>query len=298
MAPENEKKIIKSLDLSIGNLFNDFYVVPSYQREYVWEQGQVEQLLQDVYEAFPESPQIAPSDYFIGSLVVCPSDGVLELIDGQQRMTTAFLFLCAVRDHLAVVGAKSLSTIDNQIAATSVDQLGEETYRYRVVLQYEDSLDIVKRIGQGEDSLDEIAKKTRSVDNLITAYHTIRLFLKNEFHETPAEVKRFYVYFTRNVKVVRIQTQDIAHALKVFETINDRGMGLDSMDLLKNLMFMQAEKVYFDKLKVKWKKLVDTLHQAGEKPLRFLRYFVFATHDVERLREKEIYQWFVENEKR
>ena len=295
MTVKNEKKIIKSLDLSIGNLFNEFYIVPSYQREYVWEQEQVEQLMQDIYEAFPESPQIAPSDYFIGSLVVCPSDGVLELIDGQQRMTSAFLFLCAVRDHLASVGAKSLATLDNQIAATSVDQYGEETYRYRVALQYEDSLDVVKRIAQGEVNLDELAKKTRSVDNLITTYHTIRLFLENEFHETPAEVKRFYAYFTRNVKVVRIQTQDIAHALKVFETINDRGMGLDSMDLLKNLMFMQAEKVDFDKLKVKWKKLVDTLHRAGEKPLRFLRYFVFATYHVARLREKEIYQWFVEN---
>jgi hypothetical protein len=295
MAEETGSKTIKSFDLSIGQLFNQFYVVPSYQREYVWEREQVEQLMQDIYEAFPETPQIAPSDYFIGSLVVCPSDGVLELIDGQQRMTTAFLFLCAVRDHLASVGAKSLATINNQVAATNVDQYGEETYRYRVVLQYEDSLDAVERIAKGKGIMDQTAKKTRSVDNLITAYHTIRLFLRNEFHEVPGEVRRFYAYFIHNVKVVRIQTQDIAHALKVFETVNDRGVGLDSMDLLKNLMFMRADKADFDKLKVKWKELVDTL-QPSEKPLRFLRYFILAKYDVERLREKEIYQWFVDNE--
>jgi uncharacterized protein with ParB-like and HNH nuclease domain len=296
MPKESGTKTIKSLDLSVDELFNQFYVVPSYQREYVWEQAQVEQLMQDICEAFPESPQIDPSDYFIGSLVVCPADGVLELIDGQQRMTTAFLFLCAVRDHLADIEAAPLDTIKRQIAAANVDRYGKETHRYRVELQYEDSLDIVERIARGEDSLDQIAKKTRSVDNLTTAYHTIRLFLENEFHEAPDEVRRFYAYFIHNVKVVRIQTQDIAHALKVFETINDRGVGLDSMDLLKNLMFMRADKADFDKLKVKWKRLVDTLHQAGEKTLRFLRYFIFAKYDVERLREKEIYQWFVDNE--
>jgi uncharacterized protein with ParB-like and HNH nuclease domain len=297
MTEKTESKTIESRDLSVGELFNQFYVVPSYQREYVWEQSEVEQLMQDIYEAFPDSPQVKSSDYFIGSLVVCPADGVLELIDGQQRMTTAFLFLCAIRDHLASIG-DSLTAIENQIKAVSVDQRGIEIPRYRVVLQYEDSLDILERIAKGEDSLDQMARKTRSVDNLITAYHTIRLFLKSEFHEDPDEVRRFYAYFIHRVKVVRIRTQDIAHALKVFETINDRGVGLDSMDLLKNLMFMRAEKADFDKLKEKWKRLVDLLHKAGEKPLRFLRYFIFATYDVERLREKEIYQWFVDNEKR
>jgi uncharacterized protein with ParB-like and HNH nuclease domain len=298
MAEETTTKTIKSLDLSIGELFSQFYVVPSYQREYVWEQGHVDQLMPDIYEAFPESPQIAPSDYFIGSLVVCPANGVFELIDGQQRMTTAFLFLCAVRDHLASVGAEPLDTIDNYVAATDVDWLGNESDRYRVELQYEDSLDILERIAEGKDDLSKVSKKTRSVDNLISAYHTIRLFLKNEFDAAPGEVRRFYAYFIHYVKVVRVRTQDIAHALKVFETINDRGVGLDSMDLLKNLMFMRAAKPDFEKLKVGWKRLVDTLHRSGEKPLRFLRYFIFATYDVERLREKEIYQWFVDNEDR
>jgi hypothetical protein len=88
----------------------------------------------------------------------------------------------------------------------------------------------------------------------------------------------------------------VAHALKVFETINDRGVGLDSMDLLKNLMFMKATKQDFEELKDKWKDVVDTLHQANEKPLRFLRYFIFANYEVDRLREDEIYSWFLKNE--
>jgi uncharacterized protein with ParB-like and HNH nuclease domain len=301
MANTQEVQTIKSLDLSVEELFNDFYIVPSYQREYVWEREEVEQLLHDIYDAFPMDREMLQSDYFIGSLVVCPSEGdMLELIDGQQRMTTAYLFLCAVRDHLQEIGAEPIKTIASQVADMKVDDYGQETYRYRVNLQYEDSLEVVEHIAKGHDKLNEIATSTRSVENLLGAYHTIRLFLNNEFREdtlekTIAEIRRFYAYFIHKVKVVRIRTENIAHALKVFETINERGVGLDSMDLLKNLMFMQADKPSFDKLKTRWKELIDVLHQSGEKPLRFLRYFVLATYDVERLREKEIYEWFVEH---
>jgi len=54
----------------------------------------------------------------------------------------------------------------------------------------------------------------------------------------------------------------------------------------------------FDRLKNKWKELVDLLYQANEKPLRFLRYFIFADYNVDRLREEEIYEWFVRNDLR
>ena len=83
------------------------------------------------------------------------------------------------------------------------------------------------------------------------------------------------------MKLIRIQTEDVAKALKIFETINDRGVGLDAMDLLKNLLFMKASRQQFDKLKNIWKKMQDTIYDMGEKPLRFLRYFIFSRYDVD-----------------
>lgn len=296
MTEQTQLQTIESLDLSLGKIFSDFYVVPSYQREYVWKDKQVEQLMRDIHDAFPEDDQ-AMTEYFIGSLVVCPGEGgVLELIDGQQRMTTAYLFLCAVRDYLATLGEKPLETLPPQIKATHMNDYGEEVPRYRVLLQYEDSLDVLESLAEGSTDLTRIPRATRSVTNILNAYEIIRAFLASEFGKGGSEVRRFYAYFINRVKLVRIKTQDVAHALKVFETINDRGVGLDSMDLLKNLMFMKADKQDFEKLKDKWKDLVDTLHQANEKPLRFLRYFIFANYDVDRLREDEIYGWFVKNE--
>jgi hypothetical protein len=139
---------------------------------------------------------------------------------------------------------------------------------------------------------------TRSVTNILNAFQVISTFLRTEFESSVPVSRRFYAYFINQVKLVRIKTHSVAHALKVFETINDRGVGLDPMDLLKNLMFMRAKKDDYDALKDKWKGLVDMLYRANEKPLRFLRYFIFASYDVDRLREDQIYTWFSRNEEK
>lgn len=68
---------IQSEDCSVASLFQSFYAVPDYQREYVWDTDQVEQLLKDVREEIGDGPAQDAPDYFIGSIVVCPGrDGV------------------------------------------------------------------------------------------------------------------------------------------------------------------------------------------------------------------------------
>ena len=77
---------IESQDLSIESLYKDFYTVPDFQREYVWQREQVEKLLQDVHDEFydEEGQLIKGPDYFLGSIVVCKGDDdSFQLIDGQ-----------------------------------------------------------------------------------------------------------------------------------------------------------------------------------------------------------------------
>ncbi len=234
-------------------------------------------------------------EYFIGSIVVCPGEGgTLDLIDGQQRMTTLFLTLCAIRDRLASLGASSSGALKNLIAAESVDESGNDRFRYRLDLQYADSGGVLERIAAGTDGDpgdEEPDGSTRSIGNIRRAYATATGFLTRDLGDGEKEIKQFYGYLTNKVKLIRIQTEDVAKALKIFETINDRGVGLDSMDLLKNLLFMKADRGRFEKLKALWKQMQDTIHRAGEKPLRFLRYFIFSRYDVDLLREEEIYSW-------
>lgn len=284
---------IQSEDCSVASLFQSFYAVPDYQREYVWDTPQVEQLLKDVREEMGDgSAQDAP-EYFIGSIVVCPGrDGVLDLVDGQQRMTTLYITLCAIRDRLAELG-ESISVLNGQIADAAVDVSGVERRRYRLDLQYEDSGDALTRLADGKRIE---TPSTQSMRNMQNAHNVIMRFLESEFGQDHAAVRKLYGYLTNKVKLIRIQTEDVAKALKIFETINDRGVSLNSMDLLKNLLFMKAPKGEFDRLKDTWKELQETIFRMDEKPLRFLRYFIFSRYDVDLLREDEIYGWFTKND--
>jgi hypothetical protein len=290
------EQTIQSRDINVATVFQDFYVVPDYQREYVWGTEQVEQLLVDVRAelggaASPEAPE-----YFIGSIVVCPGRaGTFDLIDGQQRMTTLFLALCAVRDRLTALGAPVPGALDPQISSVSTDFSGRDHFRYRLDLQYEDSRGVLLAIAKGSGGTSSIAE-TRSTTNICNAYDVILAFLQRELGDAPDQIRAFYGYLTNKVKLIRIQTEDVAKALKIFETINDRGVGLDAMDLLKNLLFMKASREDFDRLKVVWKELQDVIYGIGEKPLRFLRYFMLSRYDVEVLREEEIYGWFARHE--
>lgn len=297
---------IDSDDLSIAKLFEDFYVVPDFQREYVWEETQVEKLLQDVYDEFYDENrnQIVSKVYFIGSIVTCKDkEGLYLLIDGQQRLTTSYLVICVIRDLLNEVNSEPPNTLLGQVKSVSLDPLtGNDIARYRLELQYDDSQDVLKKIAGDLVPVAQIEKTTSSVKHILQAHQTIYEFLKANFDNDPAEIKKFLAGFTLRVKLIRIVTPNLSSALKLFETINDRGVGLNSMDLLKNLLFIQTSTEDYQKLKVLWKNLIDILDsKCKEKPLRFLRYYVMANYEMSAsapiLREDDIYNWFSSNQR-
>ena len=113
---------VSSQDLTLGALFTEFYVVPDFQREFVWEDDAVNQLLQDLFIEFRADNTSLESEYFLGSMVVCVGpEGVYELIDGQQRITTTFLIFCAMRDHLKGINARPIAELNHKISAYDIN---------------------------------------------------------------------------------------------------------------------------------------------------------------------------------
>ena len=102
---------IKYNDHSINFAFKNHYIVPDYQREYVWKDEQVEQLLADLLDAYNTDSQKA---YFLGTIVTYDSGSQFELIDGQQRLTTFFILLCAIKKIYMDHGEQT-SVIENLI---------------------------------------------------------------------------------------------------------------------------------------------------------------------------------------
>jgi len=289
---------IKSEDMSVRKLFEDFYVVPDFQREYIWGPEQVEKLLEDIQAEFDQCSKDYKPDYFIGSIVTSHdrSSDVYSLIDGQQRVTTLFIVLCAIRDFLRESG-DPMKAIHKQLEEMAVDSEGHEKPRYRVELQYEDSQDVLAQIAAKRDlvPLESIGPSTRSAVNLLEAYRNTQTFLRDGtegLSGDPDTVRRFYAFLTQNVKLIRIKTESLSRALWIFETVNYRGARLDPMDLMKNQLFMQADADQFESLKRRWKALVDTLYSAQqEEPLAFMRYFILAEYATGKLQADRVYDW-------
>lgn len=79
-----------SLDKTIGEVWNDEYVVPLYQRNFAWTDTQIGQLLQDIWDHAPKTKEEVNQrgNYYLGNLVILlRRDGKYEVIDGQQRLT-------------------------------------------------------------------------------------------------------------------------------------------------------------------------------------------------------------------
>src|SRR5687768_9679679 len=89
--------MIKTDAASIDGVFAEWYAVPDFQREYVWTDKFVQKLMDDLGTAYADR---STSSYFLGSIVFYDEGRLLYLVDGQQRMTTLFIFACATRDRI------------------------------------------------------------------------------------------------------------------------------------------------------------------------------------------------------
>lgn len=292
---------IESSVFKIEKIKEHFFVVPDYQREYVWKHNvHVKSLLDDINEAFEQSDSNKPTSYFIGSIILVQrKDGSMEVIDGQQRLTTIFLSLCAFRDVLKTTIEFSsvqeqkhheylITVINSLISGYNLDTLKEEP---RIHVQYDNGNAFINDL-----CVNSMQKEydSASVKKMSLAYTAAVRFFKNTIQLSKRY--EFIRYFLQQVELIAITERDgVDSALKIFETINQRGVRLDAMDLLKNLIFSKADPDDYKEITRMWRDLKKHLDDCNEgiKPLRFLRYFFLAKYytEVEPLTEKGIYEW-------
>lgn len=229
-----------------------------------------------------------------------------EVVDGQQRLTTLFLLLCALRKLFH--GEPQHQAVSGLISTSYTNHDGEITTSLKLEPRYENAGEVMKKLVALDPDPQNFRAQLQaagikafgSLENLITAYGTIVEHIQSTYN-TPQKLKKYWGFLAGNVVFIQIST-DVSSALKIFETINERGIGLDSMDLLKNLLFTQVRQDEFIQLKDEWKKITAPLEKAKEKPLRFLRYFLMANYVIKNarsdavVREDEIYSWFVDKD--
>ncbi|WP_430467976.1 DUF262 domain-containing protein [Winogradskyella ouciana] len=290
---------IKAEVKSISELKDFFFLVPDYQREYVWKpDDQVEQFLIDIDNEFnPDSEE--QKSYFIGSIIIVENRGKYDVIDGQQRLTTIVLTLCAFRDilrplkgELDTIGEEYLKSIEGLLFSFD---LKTKKSTYRLELQYEESKDYLNTLILSKEFEEE---KSPSIYLMEQAYNRVKSHLELYLKEGLTQLLDYASYFLTHIEIVVIKPENLSSALKIFETINQRGTNLNAMDLVKNLLFIEADEDEFDYIKKTWKKITDNLQSCGEEnsPLRFLRYFLMARYHNGIIREDDIYSWIISAE--
>ena len=176
---------IENHKYSIEEAFREcFYIVPDYQREYVWTDKEVHQLLDDIGEQIDVG---TTREYFIGTVLVSPTDqkNHYEVIDGQQRLTTFFLLLCALK-HL-FQGEPQRQMISGLISTSYVDGDGEVRTNLKLEPRYESAGEVMAKLVE----LDAEPMAVRagiqaagiasfgSLENLVSAYSTLYRYLKD-----------------------------------------------------------------------------------------------------------------------
>jgi Protein of unknown function DUF262/Protein of unknown function (DUF1524) len=286
----------KVIDIDQGA--REHFHVPKYQREYAWGRKEWEQLLLDVDENDP--------GYFMGSLI-CVNDSadpapgdelIYEVVDGQQRFATLSLLLMALyasltkklKDYsfedneeeeetqaiLASIKAKLIKRKkDPRIGEPGGIAVGKHIYFLRVQPSaqnhnLEDYRYVLTEIG-----LLEGQPKPRNC-SLRRIYRTFAYFLANTPTEVPALCDM--VRKINQLIFVQITVGSQSDAFTLFESLNNRGIPLSAIDIIKNKLMAEMERqhrVDIDDSFTRWQEIIGALPDTVEQE-RFLRHFYHA----------------------
>lgn len=248
------------------------YEVPRFQRRYAWGGEEVSELLGDVFSNLAES---APTDeYFLGSIVLSHSttSGVLQVLDGQQRLTTTALILSCLAHKIRQLGGKEYTEIERHLFS---GRLGESK-RPLLRLQEADQplLEQLLRDWSTLASLSAVDRRT----TLGRAAAVIEHFFNAQLTGADrADLERLEAYASRllyEVVFVQIVAPSDAAAFELFETLNDRGLDLSAADLVKNKILARVGENHFGPAADKWDEMVR-LVGTGEL-IGFLRFHWIA----------------------
>lgn len=231
------------------------YEIPSYQRPYSWEKGNVEQLLDDVWEAYEDEDE----EYFIGSLITIEKerDSYYDVVDGQQRLTTLNLIFARLRDYIEDDFAKS--ELGKRVLPKNALTGEEATPRLR--LRDRDQSFFRRHVLSGEPVTGSIMKeiehaqdapKLRIAENIAA----VDTFLEGKDQQT---LKMFANYLLTKVYVVFVTTASFHSAYRLFNVLNARGMPLSNADLIKNMLFARigGDEVSGQELEQRWLELEE-----------------------------------------
>ncbi len=264
------------------------YQVPKYQREYAWTKQQWDELFDDLLEE-----EDARSGHFLGTIICInrtsntTKENVLELVDGQQRMTTLSILMAAIykflNDHADELDADSM--VDLNLLRRQLVLKDPVRLRVRPQIQnsnYDDYLHVLKASG-----LEVKAPPVKFLGNrrIMKAYNHFGGRIQQQAgSDGSVEPVLDLLSRVKRAIMVKLEVESASDAFTLFESLNNRGMQLTPIDIIKNSILAAAEKKKNSKLTTdhvfdQWNELLSDLGDDYKTQERFFRHYYNAFKD-------------------
>lgn len=257
------------------------YAIPRYQREYTWSRAQWDALFDDLLENEP--------NYFLGSIICInqSQDALsvqsLELVDGQQRMTTLSLLLAAIYQSFRVLPNLGM---EQQIELYNLKHklvLKKKSDQPRLIPQVQNNnqQDYFAVLGKA-GILDDVEQVQHAGNRrVLKAYRHFLWRIEQYLQELSEPVAGLQALLDKvnTATLVKIEVAGHSDAYTLFESLNNRGVPLTAIDLIKNKLLAVLEAKdsgSIDKHYNRWKKVIDALGDDYAVQERFFRQYYNA----------------------
>lgn len=220
------------------------FVIPAYQRPYAWGKEQAKSLVQDLLDAFKESPE---QEYFLGSIVVVKrssSSVEAEVVDGQQRLTSISILIAALRDLMPIRDRPDITSllVSDFVGNRSVGLRLRSTGR----LSDEDFFDQYIRKEEGFRAIDSVcgvlpSSQQSIMRNALIMRNELKARLGSKEAADSCHLKLFLNFVLQKACLVVVESTDFESAYRIFSTMNNRGLALGTSDLIKALVLEQFQ---------------------------------------------------------
>ena len=326
----------------LGSKHLELIYIPRFQRKYAWDKFQINQFLEDFKKILDSN-----ESHFFGLIVYVPKKNLdqsskgVDIIDGQQRLTTLIIFLSVIKDMLWDIANNykdELSTEDssdinttftnilnilkestttlgnNNISACRLITENEEKYEKDFLNIIQKSMKCFKnKTDEPRKSYEQMPNKstlnikenymlgkghknvTKS-KNSLKNYKIIWEWIKKDMTAVSANdglkqynrLKTYCIAILNHIEIIPFKVENYQKAFEYFEVLNDRGLDVSALDLIKNQLLQKgsqpsARAEIFEN----WKKIfVDTLKGVSNKT-QFVRYSYMSTKG--HISKKEIF---------
>lgn len=223
-------KLIVMETLTIQKLFdakNRKFEIPAYQRSYSWGKEQIMQFIEDLKNA--------SNKYYLGHfLFEQPNENTLQIIDGQQRLTTCVIFFSSMYNELSnrkQQGEVIVVDLDD-IKDYYIRDIRKQTQKFRTV-EYDNNFFVDEVINQKKNAQEPSTLSQKHIREAKTLFD-------EEFAKIPTETLEQWYNLVQNATITQFVVSDKAEAAQIFAFQNDRGKALSKLDKIKSYFMLQV----------------------------------------------------------